>query len=224
MHGAWPPLAAIAAPLLAFAWASPDDHVGQLATTALIAGSAVTVGRLLAGAAPLSLLKAGIYAMAAVDAWLVFTNRLQPANAVLVTAAPAAGLPQLQSASFGGAGLGLRRLLRGRPGRRHPRGPARSAGLRRRSPSSAASLAWDQLFLVYDVLPATVPPALVLLGCELLRRRNAAPPWRSGRRSPAPNRRSRSEESSYSVRCTPRRWSSGTRCSTTSSNVPGVMA
>ena len=42
-----------------------------------------------------------------------------------------------------------------------------------------ASLAWDQLFLVYDVLPATIPPALVLLGCELrtvwLRRSPPAP-------------------------------------------------
>jgi hypothetical protein len=33
------------------------------------------------------------------------------------------------------------------------------------------SLCWDQLFLVYDVLPATVPPALVLIGVEVLRRR-----------------------------------------------------
>jgi hypothetical protein len=223
MHGAWPPLAAIAAPLLAVAWVSQDSRAGQVATIVLIAGSAVTVGRLLAGAAPLSLLKAGIYAMAAVDAYLVFTNRLQPANTVLVTAAPAPGLPQLQSASFGGAGLGygdffVAGLVGGiLAAQRGPQVWAAVAVL-------AASLAWDQLFLVYDVLPATVPPALVLLACELLRRRNVAPPWRSGRRSPAPNRRSRSEESSYSVRCTPRRWSSGTRCSTTSSNVPGLMA
>ena len=33
MHGAWPPLAVIAAPLLAFAWATPDTHAGQVATT-----------------------------------------------------------------------------------------------------------------------------------------------------------------------------------------------
>jgi hypothetical protein len=199
MHGAWPPLAAIAAPLLAVAWASQDSRAGQVATIVLIAGSAVTVGRLLAGAAPNSLLKTGIYAMAAVDAYLVFTNRLQPANTVLVTAAPAPGLPQLQSASFGGAGLGygdffVAGLVGGiLAARRGPQVRAAVAVL-------AASLAWDQLFLVYDVLPATVPPALVLLACELLRRRNVAPPWRSGRRSPAPNRRSRSEESSYSLR------------------------
>ena len=34
MHGAWPPLAVIAAPLLALAWARwEDSHVGQVATT-----------------------------------------------------------------------------------------------------------------------------------------------------------------------------------------------
>jgi len=199
MHGARPALALLAAPLLALAWASQDSRAGQAATIVLIAGSAVTVGRLLAGAAPLSLLKAGIYAMAAVDAYLVFTNRLQPANTVLVTAAPAPGLPQLQSSSFGFAGLGygdyfVAGLVGGILAAQ--RGPQLWA-----APAVfVVSFAWDQLFLVYDVLPATVPPALVLLGCELLRRRNVAPPWRSGRRSPAPNRRSRSEESSYSLR------------------------
>ena len=33
MHGAWPPLAALAAPLLALAWASPDSRAGQVAST-----------------------------------------------------------------------------------------------------------------------------------------------------------------------------------------------
>jgi hypothetical protein len=175
MHGAWPPLAALAAPLLAVAWASGDSRAGQVATILLIAGSAVAVGRLLAAAAPLSLLKAGIYAMAAVDAYLVFTNRLQPANAVLVTAAPAAGLPQLQSASFAGAGLGygdffVAGLVGGiLAAQRGPQVWATVAVL-------AASLAWDQLFLVYDVLPATIPPAVVLLGAEVLVRRRALIP------------------------------------------------
>ena len=36
------------------------------------------------------------------------------------------------------------------------------------------TLAWDQLFLVYDILPATIPPALVLLGDEAWRRRPRA--------------------------------------------------
>jgi hypothetical protein len=172
MHGARRPLAALAAPLLALAWAVPDTRVGQLATTVLVAGSAVTVGRLLAGAAPASLLGAGVYAMAAVDAWLVFTNRLQPANAVLVHAEPAHGLPQLQSMSFGGAGLGygdvfVAALVGGvLAARRGPQLLAAAGVL-------VVSLAWDQLFLVYDVLPATVPPALVLLARDLVARRSA---------------------------------------------------
>ena len=33
------------------------------------------------------------------------------------------------------------------------------------------TLAWDQLFLVYDVLPATIPPALVLIAVEIWRAR-----------------------------------------------------
>ena len=36
-------LAPLAAPLLAVAWAIPDERVGQLATCALVAGSAVTI-------------------------------------------------------------------------------------------------------------------------------------------------------------------------------------
>jgi hypothetical protein len=191
MRPAWAPLAVLAGPLLALAWATPDSRAGQLAATALIACSAVTVGRLLAAAAPLTLLKAGIFAMAAVDAWLVFTNRLQPANAVLVSAAPAPGLPQLQSASFGAAGLGygdffVAALAGGVLAAQ--RGPQLAAAVA----TLAASLLWDQLFLIYDVLPATVPPALVLLGCEALRRYRA-PGWRPGSLSPAPNSRSRSE-------------------------------
>jgi hypothetical protein len=175
MHGSRSALAVLAAPLLALAWASQDSHAGQLATIVLIVGSAVTLGRLLAGAAPLSLLKAGVYAMAAVDAWLVFSNRLQPANAVLVTATPGLGLPQLQSASFGDSGLGygdffVAALVGGILAAQ--RGPQ----LRATVAVLAASLLWDQLFLVYDVLPATIPPAVVLLGCEALRRRRHSRP------------------------------------------------
>jgi hypothetical protein len=169
-HGARPWLAVLAAPLLFVAWTMQDERAGQVATIILIAGSAVTVGRLLAGAAPLSLLKLGIVAMAAVDAWLVFSNRLQAPNAVLVAAVPAPGLPQLQSASFGTAGLGYGDFF----------AAAVVGGIlaAERGPQLAAtaalvvvSLAWDQLFLVYDVLPATIPPAIVLVVVELWRRR-----------------------------------------------------
>jgi hypothetical protein len=162
MHGARPALAVVAVPLLALAWAWPHTRAGDLATTVLIGGSAVTVGRLLAGAAPLPLLKAGVIAMAAVDAWLVFSGRLEAPNAVLVAASPGGGLPQLQSGAFGGAGLGygdffaaavVGAILAAE------RGPqlAAAAGL------IVVSLCWDQLFLIYDILPATIPPAIVLV-------------------------------------------------------------
>ena len=170
MRGARPWLAALAAPLLAIAWALPDSRIGQLAAVALIAGSAITAGRLLAGAAPLALLKVGVIVMALVDAALVFSGNLQHPNDVLVAAAPGGGLPQLQSASFAGAGMGY--------------GDFFAAGVvgailaaERRSRLSfalvmlVAALCWDQLFRLYDVLPATVPPALALIAAEVWNRR-----------------------------------------------------
>jgi hypothetical protein len=164
-HGARPPLALLAVPLLALAWALPDDRVGQLAATIVIAGSAITAGRLLAGIAPLTLLKAGVVAMAIVDSILVFSNNLQAPNAALVAASPGLGLPQLQSASFGGAGLGYGDLFAAAVVGgvlASERGPQVAAALG----LIAVSLVWDQLFLIYDVLPATVPPAIVLLAAE----------------------------------------------------------
>jgi prepilin signal peptidase PulO-like enzyme (type II secretory pathway) len=184
-RGARPWAATLAAPLLAIAWTLPDDHLGQAATTVLIAGSASTLGRLLAGAAPLPLLKAGVVAMASVDAFLVFSNNLQQPNAVLVAASPGPGLPQLQSASFGGAGLGYGDFFAAAvvggilAAERRPQLVAAAATL-------AVSLVWDQLFLVYDVLPATIPPALVLVGMELWARERARDAL-SRRRRPRPS-------------------------------------
>lgn len=172
-HGARPWLAVLAAPLLGVAWAWPDTRAGQVATIVLIAGSAVTAGRLLAGVAPLTLLKAGVVAMAAIDAILVFSGNLQPANAVLVSASPGLGLPQLQSSGFGDAGLGYGDYFAAAvvgailAAERVPQLAALAALL-------VVSYAWDQLFLVYDTLPATVPPAIVLVLAELWRRRAAS--------------------------------------------------
>jgi hypothetical protein len=181
-RGARPPFAALAVLLLAVAWAAPETRAGEISTTLLIAGSAVTLGRLLAGAAPLTLLKAGVIAMALVDAWLVFSDRLQPANAVLVAASPGLGLPQLQSASFGAAGLGygdffaaavVGGILAAE------RGPQLGAAVG----MVVVSLCWDQLFLVYNVLPATIPPAVVLGAATVLRARSLRSSAPSGRPS-----------------------------------------
>ena len=174
-HGSRPALAGLAVALLAVAWVVPDTTAGEIATIALIVGSAVTLGRLLAGAAPLPLLKVGVVAMATVDAVLVFSNHLQGPNAVLVAASPGLGLPQLQSASFGSAGLGYgdffaAAVVGGIVAAEHGPQLAAAAAL------LVVSLCWDQLFLVYDVLPATIPPAVVLV---------AVSATRSGRRSRA---------------------------------------
>lgn len=181
-RGARPAWALVAAALLAAAWAVPDSHAGEVAALVLIAGSAVTVGRLLAAAAPLSLLKAGLLAMAAIDAWLVFSGRLQQPNDLLVAADPGFGLPRLQAASFGGSSLGYGDLFAA--------GVLGGVLAAERRPQVAAALAlvgvslcWDQLFLLYDILPATIPPALVLLGIQARdrylrghRRRSPDPP------------------------------------------------
>jgi hypothetical protein len=173
-HGARPALALLAVPLFAAAWALQNDATGQVAATLLILGSAVTLGRLLAGAVPLQLLKLGVVAMAAVDAYLVFSNQLQGPNAVLIAAKPAAGLPQLQSAFFGGASLGYGDFFAAAvvggifAVERVPQIRAAFAML-------AVAFCWDQLFVVYDVLPATIPPAVVLIGWELWRRRRPTP-------------------------------------------------
>ena len=176
-RGARPWAAILTAPLLTLAWLDQGRTAGQLATIVLIAGSAVTVGRLLAAVVPLVLLEAGVVAMAAVDAALVFSNQLQAPNAVLVAAHPGLGLPRLQSASFGVAGLGYGDFFAAAVvgGILAARGFSARAQVGAAGALVAVSLAWDQLFLVYDVLPATVPPAVVLVGAGLLRGR-ARPP------------------------------------------------
>jgi hypothetical protein len=173
------PLASFAAPLMALAWVVPDTEVGQLAAAILVAGSAITLGRLLAGATPLGWLKAGVYALAFIDAFLVFSGSLQGPNEVLVTAAPGPGLPQLQSASFGTMSIGYGDFLIAAVV-----GAILAAEGRRQLLAGAAtlvfSLVWDQLFLVYEVLPATIPPALALLAAESIDRLTRADIGRRG--------------------------------------------
>lgn len=180
VHRAWWPAAVLAAPLLAVAWATPHTKWGQGATAILITGSAVSAGRLVAGVAPRTLLKVAVVAMAVLDSILVFSNNLQPANDVLVAASPGSGLPQLQSAAFGFAGLGYGDFF----------AAAVVGGIlatERRAQWLAApvlvllSLAWDQLFLYYDTLPATVPPAAVIVGYA------GIDAWRARRRDPEPD-------------------------------------
>ena len=168
LRGARPLLALAVIPLFAIAWARQDALSGETAALALSALSCVTLGWLTACVVPPRWLKLGIYVMAAIDAWLVFSDLLQGPNAVLNAAAPAAELPRLQLASFGSAVMGFGDLF-----------IAATLGALlasdRRLQLQGAVLAavicsvWDLLFLFVDQTPATVPIALTLASLELRR-------------------------------------------------------
>ena len=171
-HGARPWMAVLAVPLLAAAMIAPDDPLGRLARLALIVGSVVTLGRLLAGAAPLLLLKVGVVAMATIDAVFIFGDFFGDENAQFNAAAPAGELPRLQVAHIGDVSTDY--------------GDYFVAGLvggilaAERSPQAIAAVAtfvvaqaFNQLFAVVDSLPGTVPPALVMLAFSLRARRRA---------------------------------------------------
>jgi hypothetical protein len=162
--------------LFALAWALPGDLVGQGSALALSALSCVTLGVLLAAVTPPRWLGAGIVAMALADTALVVSDLLQRPNDALNAAHPAAGLPRLQSASFGSAVMGygdlfvvavLGALLAVAFGREEQR---RGAML-----VAAFAIALDFLFFFVDELPATVPAALTLIAVLVLRRRRSAP-------------------------------------------------
>ena len=170
MRGGWWPLALLAAPLLLVAWTDQDTLLGQGCATALTALSCVTLGRLIAGVSPLGWLKVGIVAMAAIDAYLVFTQKLEQPNATLNAAVPAPGLPQLQSATFGSAVIGY--------------GDFFVAAVFGAVAAAEGARAWaaatltfgccylfDLLFLTTSTLPATVPVAVALLLYEVARPR-----------------------------------------------------
>jgi hypothetical protein len=169
VRGGRPPLAFAVLPLFALAWASQDALLGETAALALSALACVTLGWLVACAVPPRWLKLGIYAMAAIDAWLIASDLLQGPNAVLNAAAPVADLPRLQFASFGSAVMGFGDLfIAAVLG-------ALLASDRRMQLQGAALAAvicpgFDLLFFFVDQSPATVPIALTLAVLELLRR------------------------------------------------------
>jgi hypothetical protein len=161
-HGARPWLAVLAVPLFAVAVAAPTAPVGEVARIALMAGSCVTAGRLLAGVAPLPLLEAGVVAMAAVDATFLLGHLSEQQNHAFGAAVAAPSLPKLHIARLGDASCDF--------------GDFFAAGLvgailaRRGSPQVVAAVAtflvtqaFNQLFFVVDALPQTVPPAVVML-------------------------------------------------------------
>ena len=153
MHGARPWLALAAVPLLVVAVAAPDDPLGEAARLLLIVGSVVTLGRLLAGATPLLVLKAGVVAMTVIDSIFIFGDFFGEQNATFNAAAPA-GLPRLQVAHIGNVATDygdyfIAGLVGGiLAAERRPQALAAVATL-------AVAEAWNQLFLVVDSLPGT---------------------------------------------------------------------
>lgn len=169
IRGARPALAILVVPLFALAWASRDSLAGEATALALTGFACVSLGWLLACVVPSRWLKLGIYAMAAIDAWLVGAELLQEPNAILNAAAPGS-LPQLQYASFGSAVTGFGDLfLAATLG-------ALLAADRRLQLTGAALLAalalgFDLLFFAVDSLPATVPVAVALALLDFSQRR-----------------------------------------------------
>lgn len=173
VRGGRPAWALAVVPLFALAWASPGSLAGETAATALTALGCVGLGWLLAEVAPASWLKLGIYAMAAVDTWLVVTELLQGPNAVLSAAAPA-GLPRLQVVHFGDAAMGFGDLfvaatlgaLLALPADGSISVAMRRFSARRQWVAAGLvvglGLGMDLLFFAVDTLPATVPVALAL--------------------------------------------------------------
>jgi hypothetical protein len=191
VHGAKPWLALLVLPLLAAALVAPEEPLGRAARIMLVVGSTATAGRLLAAGAPLPVLKAGVVAMAAIDAVLVLGGQFDEQFADFDAASPGAALPQLQLAEVGDVATGY--------------GDFFVAGLvgailaAERGPQLAAAVAmlpvaeaFNQLFLLVDSLPNTTAPALVLIGADVWRRYSAAAARRMAaatRRAPgSPNR------------------------------------
>jgi hypothetical protein len=164
-RGGRPPLALLALPLFAIAWAARGSPGGESAALALSALACVSLGWLLACLVPGRWLKLGIYAMAAIDAWLIGTDLLQGPNAVLNAASPG-GLPQLQFVALGSSAMGFGDIfiaavlgaLLASDRRLQLTGAALAAVL---------CLCFDLLFLAFDQLPATVPIALTLAALDL---------------------------------------------------------
>lgn len=161
IHGSRPSWGLATLPLFALAWAAPEALAGEAAATALSGLACIALGWLLANAVAARWLRWGIYAMAAIDAWLVSAELLQGPNSVLSAAAPAADLPALQVANFGAARMGFGDLfVAALVGclLAHDR----SRQLQATMLVAVLALCFDLLFFVVDTLPATVPVAIAL--------------------------------------------------------------
>jgi hypothetical protein len=155
IRGAQPQWAIAVVPLFGLAWAARGSLVGEASAYALTALACVTLGSLLVALVPRRWIRAGVYAMAVVDVVFVATNLLQHPNSILEHAAPAAGLPQLQSVVLGSAAMGfgdlfiaatVGALLAAEGRRREGRSPSPRASASPSTFSSPSSLSCRQRF------------------------------------------------------------------------------
>jgi hypothetical protein len=173
--------ALVVLPLFALAWADPGSLAGEASATALSGLACVSLGWLLVSVVPALWLRLGVYAMAALDTYVVATDILQGPNSVLTVAHPAADLPRLQAVHFGSAAMGFGDLfiaaVVGCLLASDADGPETS-GIRTPWPRrqlvaaglvAVLALAFDLLFFAVDELPSTVPVAVALAMVQLRR-------------------------------------------------------
>jgi hypothetical protein len=185
-RGAKAALAVLVVPAFAYAWWKTGTLAGDATAAALTVLSAITVGRLLAGLVPGLYLRLGIITMAAIDAYLVFSEKLQGPNATLNAAVPIEHAPQLQylelhHASMGYGDIFVAGVL----------GGVLATERERQLPAAILvlilSAGWDLLFLHFNTLPATVPIAVATAVLWLIRKRPGVSTARSSSSPPAPS-------------------------------------
>lgn len=173
IHGSVPAWALLAGPLLALAGVAQGSLAGETAAALLTGLACIALGWLLVSVVDARWLRLGVYAMAAIDAFLVFAELLQGPSGVLNAAAPA-DLPRLQVLEFGAARMGFGDAFiaatvgcllvlpadgpKSNPGHRFSAHRQRNAALL----VAVLGLAFDLLFFALDTLPATVPVAVAL--------------------------------------------------------------
>jgi hypothetical protein len=174
----WTIALACAVALLLVAWTVHAGLLSQAAAVALTALSTTTLAAYLAVVTPVPWLKVGVLTLAALDAVLVSAQLLQGPNDTLNAATPGAGLPHLQVAVFGSVMVGYGDLFIAAVLGNIIVADARFSRLVQPWQGAVLVLclaaAFDALFLVVDVLPATVPVAVALLVLEAWTRRSGA--------------------------------------------------
>jgi hypothetical protein len=178
-------LAVLVPVVLAVAWSAPRSPAGEAAALLLVSSSCVALAAVIVAIVPRTVAKIGILLWAAADLSVALAHRLEAASRAITEAAPAVP-PALRSLQL--QHLQLQRVVLGSASMEYADlflaaalGAVLAAQSRSRGPASllvaTLAVAFAALFLVSDVLPATVPVAVALAVGELRS-------WRARRRPP----------------------------------------